>query len=358
MKYIYKLSFLFLLIPAIVIASNNSGKKHERDRKVSKTFEVDKDASLTIKNKYGTINVTSWNKNTVQIDVKITVKGNDLDKVEEKLKEVTIDFTSNSNLVEAITRFGNSNRGWNSWWGKSNKINYQIDYTIKMPITNDANLSNDYGSIYLDKLKGNVSINCDYGKVVVGDLMGNNSNINLDYTKNSSIKSMKNGSINTDYSSLTIDNSEDVKVNSDYSTLKFGKASTVTFNSDYGSISAEDVKDFSGNGDYTGIKVGVLRNNFKVSSDYGRIRIGELAKGFESVSIDSEYASIKIGVPDGVGFDFKIDLQYASFSKGNSEIFKSIEKNSKKYYEGKYNKGGSATVEIKSEFGGVSFYEN
>lgn len=355
MKSISKYFFLFLLIPAMALGTTPT-KKHEKSKEVSKTFQVNKDATLKISNKYGNVDVTTWDKNTIQIDVTITVKGNNLSKVEDRLNDVRIDFNASESMVEARTLFGNTNSGW-SWWKRNNKINFQINYRVKMPVTNNANLNNDYGNISLDKLEGQANINCDYGKINVGDLLGTNSNINLDYSKSSSINSMKNGNINTDYSSLSIDKAEHVKVNCDYSNLKLGTLKSVTYNADYGSIGVNDVETVLGNSDYTGIKVGKLRKKLRLSTDYGQVRIGELVKGFESVDIKSEYASIRMGVGAGVAFDFTVDLQYARFNKGNAEIFKNIEKNTKKYYEGKYNGGGTATVNIKSQHGGVSFYE-
>lgn len=358
MKLIYNITLFLFLLPTIVLASTIiEKKKHEKSKKISKNFSVNKDATLFIKNKYGNVNVTTWNKNTVQIDISITVKGNSLDKVEDKLKSIYIEFNNNSSMVEATTRFGEKRSSWWSW-GNNNNINYEINYNIKMPITNNANLNNDYGTISLDKLEGEATINCDYGKIIIGDLLGNNSNINLDYCKNSTISFMKNGNINVDYSSIRIDKSRDVKVNSDYSTLKFESSNSIIFKTDYGSISAEDVVSISGNGDYTGIKIGTLRKDLKINSDYGQLKIEKLDKGFESVYIDSEFASIKIGFTKDVSFDFVVELQYAGFKKeGNFEIMKSIEKNTKKYFEGTYNKGGKGTVKIKSQYGSVGFYE-
>ena len=197
MRSIYKLSFILLLIPSIVLGATNPVKKHEKTKKISKTFKVKKDATLTIKNKYGNVDVTTWDKNTIQIDINIIVKGNNLSKVEDRINDVEIEFSSDKENVKAVTRFGEKRNSWWSW-GNNNKINYQIHYTVKMPITNNANLNNDYGYITLDKLEGEATINCDYGKITIGDLLGENTDINLDYCKNSSISSMKNGSVNVD----------------------------------------------------------------------------------------------------------------------------------------------------------------
>ncbi|MFY0629369.1 MAG: hypothetical protein JXR05_03245 [Flavobacteriaceae bacterium] len=361
MKSIYKLTILLLLIPTIVLGNNDNDKKrHEKSKTIKKSFKVNSDASLAVSNRYGNINVTTWNQNRIEIDIKITVKGNDLDEVEDQLEKIDVDFNSSASSVEAKTRFGKNKSSW-TFWKKSKKISYQINYIVKMPVTNNVNLNNDYGSISLDELDGEASINCDYGKITIGDLRGDNTDINLDYCSTSTISSVKDANVNIDYSKLTIENSNTVKLNTDYSTVKLNTVDDLTFNADYGSISVGDVVNANGNGDYTGLKFGTVKKNLKINSDYGSIRIGNLAKGFESVYIDSEYAGIRIGTSTDNNFKFIIDLQYASFKKNDSnvEIFKSNVKSSKKYYEGVYGKGNSnSKLTIKSEYGSVLFNEN
>ncbi|QNM86924.1 hypothetical protein H9W90_07390 [Polaribacter pectinis] len=359
MKSIYKITLLFLLFPLIAIA-NNDKKKHEKDRVIKKEFTVNSDARVSLNNRYGNLNITTWDKNRVEIEVTITVKGDDLDAVEDKLSSIHIAFNSSSSSVEAETIFGDKKNNW-SWWKRSKNINYRINYVVKMPKTNSVDLDNDYGNIYLDKLFGKADINCDYGKISVGELLATNNNINLDYCSTSTINYMNSGDVNIDYSKLNIDNSKDLRVNADYSTLKLGKAGTIDFNCDYGSVSVNDADDININSDYTSMRFGTIRKNLNIDTEYGSVTVKELAKNFENVVINGEYAGIRIGVEPGAVFNFELDLQYAGFKRDNDkmEFFKSISKSTKKYYEGKYGKGNSSSrLKIKSQYGGVSITEN
>jgi hypothetical protein len=359
MKTIHKLALLLLLIPSVVIANNDlDKKKHEKSKSISKSFDVNSDATLKISNKYGDVNVTSWNQNRIEIDVKITVKGNDEDSVEEILDKIQVDFESSSSLVSARTIIGNKDWGF---WKKRKRISYKIDYTVKMPTTNNVKLDNDYGSIRLDELEGTADISCDYGKIIIGDLKGNDSSISLDYCSSSTIDSMKDGDISIDYSKLTIENATKVDLSMDYSTMKFNTVEDLNFSADYGSLTVDNVDSASGTGDYTGLKFGTVNTRLKVNTDYGSVRIKNLAEGFDYVDIDTEFASVKIGMSPNISFDFVLNLQYAGFKRDNSNIDmrKSIKKNNKAYYEGTYGKGNSnSKITIKSEYGGVTFYEN
>ncbi len=358
-KSIYKIAFLFLLVPLVSFGTKETTPKHEKSKTVKKEYSVSSDATVDISNKYGNVNIITWDKNKVEITVEITVKGNDLSTVEKKLRNIHIEFNSNANLVSAKTKFERSSSSW-SFWGKSKNTSYKINYTVKMPKSNDAKVNNDYGNIMLNEIDGSVDINCDYGKIVLGDLNNSNNKINLDYSKGSSINFMKSGYVNADYSRLTIDKTDRVKLNSDYSTIQIGSANKVTYNSDYGTIKVDDVEEITGNSDYVSIRFGTVRNKLNIKADYGSIKINELAKGFERAEISGQYAGITIGVKANNTFKFTVDLQYARLrhNENNVNMYKSIEKSSKRYYEGTYGSGNSnGVLLINSQYGSVTFKE-
>ncbi|MCI2229683.1 hypothetical protein MC378_10945 [Polaribacter sp. MSW13] len=261
MKSIYKITFLLFFLPIIAVANNDNDKaKHEKNKTIKKIFTVNPNATVAISNRYGDLNITTWKENRVEIEVIITVKGEDLDDVEAKFNSINIAFNASPSLVEAETIFEKTKSNW-SWWKKSKNVNYKINYIVKMPKSNAVNLENDYGSIYLDNLKGKANIDCDYGKIYLGELSANNNNINLDYCSSSSILYMKSGTINADYSKITIEKSDQLKVTADYSTIILDKAGTVNFNSDYGSIVIDDAENINGNSDYVSMRFGTVRKN-------------------------------------------------------------------------------------------------
>jgi hypothetical protein len=359
MKSIYKITLLFLLIP-LLVSANDDKKKHEKNKIIHKVFSVNADAKVALNNRYGNLNITTWNKNSVEIEVTITVQGNDIDDVEDKLSNINVAFNANAFLVEVETIFKNQKSNW-SWFKKSSTINYKINYEVKMPKSNSIDLNNDYGNIYLDDLEGNADINCDYGKISIGNLKAKDNRIKLDYCSNSNITYMKSGAINVDYSKLNIETSENIKVNADYSNLNFEKAGNVIFNGDYGSITIDEANDIEGNSDYLSMRFGTVKKNLYIETDYGSLSVKNLVKGFENVDIDGEYAGIRIGVAENAVYEIKIDLQYAGFNRDNDkfEFYKSISKPTQKYYEGKCGTGEtSSKIKITSQYGGVSIKQN
>ena len=163
-KQIQILLAIVMAIPMLSIA--NPGKKtwdYEKTKTITKGYSVNANALLRINNKYGNVDVISWEQNRIEIEVTITVKGNSESKVISRLEQIDVNFTNSPNEVSAKTVLGNSS---NNWFKSNNNMNYQIDYKIKMPVTNSADLTNDYGTISLNEIQGKADINCDYGKLL------------------------------------------------------------------------------------------------------------------------------------------------------------------------------------------------
>lgn len=359
MKSIYKITLFLFFFPFITKATIDE-KKHEKKKIIKKEYHVNADAKVSINNKYGNLNITTWDINKVEIEVTITVKGDDLESVEDKLAAISVTFNTSPNLITATTYLEKQQKSW-SFWNTNSNTNYQINYNVKMPKSNSVNLNNDYGSIFLDYLAGKADISCDYGKISIGELTSDYNNINIDYCNSSTIGYIKSGNINADYSKITIDKSDDLNINTDYSALKIGNAQKIDFNADYGSISIDEASHVNGNSDYVSMNFGTIKKSLFIDTDYGAIAIKNLAKDFENVAINGQYTGIRIGVANDAVFDFEIDLQYAGLNSTNDkmEFNKKISKSTKKYYEGKFGKGNSnSKLKIKSQYGGVSIKEN
>lgn len=166
MTRMYKILLLVFLMPLAITATEKEGK-YTKNKVLNKEFTVNADATLNLTNKYGSINIVTWEENKIVIKVSITTNGNDEDKVKTRLEQIDVEFSGNSNNVSAKTLIEKSSRSW-SIWGKSNNVSMEINYLVKMPITNNLDVNMDYGSITIDKLEGTSKIDCDYGSLHIG----------------------------------------------------------------------------------------------------------------------------------------------------------------------------------------------
>ena len=362
MKQLSKIVVLLCLLPMALFATENPKfkGKYTKTKTLNKEYTVNANAALKVTNSYGNLDIVTWNENRTVIEVVITTNGNDESKVQAKLDKIDVDFSGSASQVTAKTLFGGKkNSSW-SWWGKNNNVHMEVNYTIKLPIGNSVDLNNDYGAINMNELNGNARISCDYGQVNLGSLNADDNSLNFDYSKNSTIAYMKSGKINADYSSFVLEDVGSLDLNADYTKSEVQQAMSINYNNDYGKMIVGTVKDLIGRGDYIPLRLNTLTGNLNVNTDYGSVSVENATSTAGDITIDSSYAGISIEFASGYNFDFNVDLTYASLrGEDGLEIEKQSKSNSRKSYSGYHgSKGSGNTVNINSDYGGVTLERN
>lgn len=359
MKLHYKFAILLLIIPITLFATNDQGR-YKKEKNITKSFTVKENATLKVDNSYGNLNVVTWDKNRIEFEITITTTGDSEDKVQQKLDDITVQFSNTNDYVSAITKF-NKEKSSSWWkWNSNNSVNMKVNYIIKMPMTNNVDLSNDYGTINLGKLKGTATLNSDYGKIITKELLSNNNNITFDYSNNCYFEYIKRGKINADYSDFTISKTNDIHIVADYTKSTIDVAENVSYNCDYGGITIGKANNVTGDGDYLTVKLGEIYNNVSIVADYGSISIDKLTKNAGSVIIDSDYVGIKIGYDEEYAFNFDIQLDYGGLKDADQalQFNKKRDDSSSKYYSGFHLRENSTnTIRINSDYGSISFYK-
>lgn len=355
----FKAIMVFLLLPFFALASVKNDGKHTKKKTINKEYSVNKNATLEVSNSYGNIDIVTWNEDKIVFEVTITTSGNDEEKVQERLDNISVDFEASSNYVSAETKFrkGNSSSWWN--WGKRNKVSINVHYIVKIPVTNNIDLNNDYGSINVDKLEGVAKINCDYGKITTKELLADNNDLNFDYTKNCYFEYIKSGKINADYSGFVVSKTNSLNINADYTNSKIEIAENVNYNCDYGNIKIDNVNNLKGNGDYLTTIIGNVYKSLSIKADYGSIKVSQLNENTKNVNISGDYVGIKLGYASNYNFSFDINLDYASLNSSDLEFSKKIVESTSKYYAGYHGNSTSGNfIKINSDYGGVSLNKN
>ena len=353
---------LIALIAAPLTTFGNKGKlqgKYLKEKTIEQEYDVNSTALLKVNNSYGTLTLSSWNEDRVVIEVHIKTSGNNEDKVQERLDQITVDFEGNRDMVSAKTKFGQNNSSW--WkWGKRNKVSVQVNYNIKLPVKNSVHLSNDYGAIEIDRIDGHAKISCDYGRLDIGELRGRNNELRFDYTSKSQIDYINSGKIIADYSGFNIDKAGSLQINTDYTNAKVASMDNLEYSSNYGSLEVNEMNNVLGNGDYFNAKLGTVHGNVDINADYGSIKIGNMAADAGNVSIQTDYTGIRIGYDPGYSFDFEISTEYAGVKGTDAfDIKVSRVKNSDRYYAGFHGQANSGNnLSITSEYGSITFNKN
>ncbi|AGC78161.1 hypothetical protein LX97_03042 [Nonlabens dokdonensis] len=360
MKQLYKLSILLFLLPLLAVAG--PGGKYTKSKKINKTFTVNKSCMVEIENSFGNVTITTWDQPTVSIEVTVEVSGDNEDSVNKQLREIDVDFEASASRVSARTDAESQSSGgrslWNSFFGSDNNqnSNMKINYIVKMPVTASLDISNDYGTVKLDRLEGKANISCDFGRLDIGQLLAENNELRFDYTNNSHIDYMKSGIIRADFSGFELHGTEKVEFKGDYTKAKIHDVKELNFNSDFSTVESGKAVNIIGRGDYSTIKLGLIQDKVNLNTDFGSINIDELGSNFKEATVKSEYTGIKINFHSDAAFKFDIDTEFASIKlDDNLTITRSENDTTDKERSGYYRQeNNNSIISIRSSFGGVS----
>jgi len=353
--------FLFLLllplVPETALAHADPGE-HDGDftKNYHKEYDVPKDATVELINKYGYTKVHVWEKHIVTIDVNIIANTSSKERAEEIFEKIQINFTTTSNYIKAETVINSTSKSWwdiKNWIGNwNNNSSYKINYDVYMPADQYLKLTHKYGDAFVDQLERDAVVKVSYGHLRMDGLAGD-LDLDLAYG-DGNLGNIQDGKFNIRYSDITMNNMNDGNLNFRYSELKLNQAGTVKAESAYGELDAaqigsldihsryDDVKIGSVgsmyvNSGYSDFDLGKVNKSSSFTSTYGDIIIRDLDPDFQSMDIKTSYTDIRIsarGVPyrldaSGSYADIKTTSDFNStylVEKSNSKTVKGYTK--------------------------------
>lgn len=339
----------FKLIVALFVVSlftaGTSVLAEEFKKEFYEAWPADAVSTLEIDNRFGEVRVVN-NIDSVTIDVEITVKGSNEKRLNELLDQIEVVFRKSGSIVKAQTVIEGRLKGQN---------NLSIDYVVNIPSDKNLKISNKYGNTIVGELTGNGEFITKYGNFTAYDLATSEDgslSLSLAYG-NASIGSASFLKLNVSYSPITIDEVKKLKVESKYSTINVEEAEDIQATSKYDKYNCEEVGSFSADTKYTQIRIEELSKSLKIGAGYGGVRVSEIAKDFEFISITNSYGQISLGLDDA---DYFIDAScsYCGISYPEDKFAGDrIKENNSRTILGKIGTGEGGKVAIKSRYGEI-----
>ncbi|MBS7565989.1 hypothetical protein KHS38_16400 [Mucilaginibacter sp. Bleaf8] len=314
-----------------------SGELKEKVKNYSKSYSVNADDKIQLSNRYGKVTVNTWNKNEVKVDVQVKAMANEDNEAQRLLDGVNITDSKENDVVSFTTSINSTNKENRGsimaifFGGEKNTVRrVEVNYTVYMPAKNQLQVSNRYGATVLPDLAGKVIIDNAYGSLVAKSLSNAGNEIVVKY------------------GSATIDNFSGSELNVAYGSLNLGEADKLNATVSYSSA-----------------KIGKLKTSGNLNVRYcGGLQIADLGRNLKSLSVNSSYSNIKLGMAENDNADFDITTHYGSFSYGDRPV-NIVNKtpgdeergwSSTKTYKGKLGKGNSdKLIVIRSNYGSVKF---
>lgn len=346
MKKLYSL-IVFLSLANSLYATEHQGK-YNKQKTIKKAVTVNANATLSVENKYGNVFVTTWNEDKIDIEVVVTISGDNEKWVNEKLASINVEFAGNSSSYSAKTIFESQKN-----YGKRSSM--EVNYTIKIPKKGNLKVNNQYGTIVTHELFGSADILCKYGKITLGKLNHTSNTIQIEYCSKSNIEGINNGNVIAKYSDLQINDYTVLDLTSSYTDVVLSKGTHLKYISKYGKLLIGNVSNITGSGDYLTIKINELNGSLNINTKYSNFSINSVSPAAKDLTINAGYTNIELNHTSNYLFDFDVATKYGNFkSEATLEYSSRIETNFNKSYKGFYKKSGVNKVTINSSYGNIN----
>ena len=269
-------------------------------KEISRQFEVKPGVTIDLTNKYGQIVMGSWDKDSVDVKIRITAYGRNDDAVEKMMDRVDFDFSNTYSFLTIETVF-DRNKGFfrdliNSVSDVSNSLintsRINVDYEIMVPENAIVELQNRFGDIYINQHAGKLEIDLSHGDFKASRLEGY-TDIRLSYG-NAIIRNMQDGRVTLTGADLDLSKGSSVFVESSSSEIYIADASTLRMDSRNDRIKVDVASVFSIDGNFSNITLGNVYEKLDADMVYGDLFCHQVATGFQSIRVAASSGNIDV----------------------------------------------------------------
>jgi hypothetical protein len=279
-------------------------------RSFIKTVPVSKETTLEVSNKYGTIQITPWNKDSAYIRAEIKAYANDRSKLRKMFDGISVNITDSKYVVRAQTDFtSNINTLFESFKGMTSKIisydsRVEINYFINIPEYLNLKIENKYGDVYMEDNTGEFRISISNGSFKANSL-GKNSSITMVFC-DAKINSVVSGNLDASFSEVSIGETKDLSFNSISSKYDIRKAGVISGESKRDKFFIENIETLQGNSYFTDYKINNLKKELNLTTRYGSVNADLIENGFESIKINSNYSDVSLTFDQGSSYNLDV----------------------------------------------------
>lgn len=299
-----KIGFALLLV--VLLTTNSYARKEEFIKEISKSFDVDNNATLTLKNKFGLVHCENWEKNTISIKVSISVDATSQEKANSYFDKINISLNGTRSEVSAITEFGNN--------AFKNNSNIRVDYLIYFPSSINVDISNKFGEVILDEVHGTSDISVAYGSLRVKRLLNENNKLKMSFSEDCFVGYLNNADVELKYSDLEVSEVSNISLETGFSELKIGTAEVITLDSGYDDLFVGIVKDIDIESDFSDMEIRNVKQRLVADYSYGDLNVKQMDKDFILIQLDNSFGEAKVGIEEGASFKLIANIKMGDFT--------------------------------------------
>jgi hypothetical protein len=293
-----------------VLTGLNVNAQFTETREFVRRFSIKPETRIDITNKYGRIELNTWEKDSVVIKFRMEINEKKPVKLEKTLDNLDFDISNSQYYLVVKTQIDKNRSQIESELQKFKETILQtngsirIDLTVWLPDNHELRLENKFGDIIMGDYKGETQVILSNGKLKMGDLP-KRSILNLSFA-DAEINNMPNGRIVSNYSDIVVKNSGILRLESKSSTIEIINSEDLSIDSrrDKFRIRLADKLDATGN--FSQFRITELKDKANLRLTYGSLEMEKIMNSFSNIFIESRSTDVNLYFNPEAKFNFEI----------------------------------------------------
>ncbi|PSR12788.1 MAG: hypothetical protein DA408_02290 [Bacteroidetes bacterium] len=365
------------MVVALMVVSQvkaaTSPSVREFSKTINKQFNITSDGLVNLSNKYGKIDIKTWEQKSVRISVKIVVNAKDESAAQTTFDRININFYNSASSVGAETEIADKKSSWWDWGNNSDE--FSINYEVYMPASCNLEVMAKYCDVFAAAIVGKGEFSIKYGNVKL-DGLGEDSSIELAYG-NGTIRKVRDLGVNLAYGNLDVGEASDVNIDVRYGNFGVERAGDIISESRYSNFKLGEIREFRNNGKYdnveigfaeevvcethyTNVQVGRLSRRLSLDMAYGSAKTMQVDAGFSEINLNGRYTDFKLYMGNGVACTLDLTGNYADIRLPSSGVTTSYDAQNGNSHQvrGTMGSGGKSTIIAHMSYGGITVAKN
>lgn len=337
------------LLVTLFILNPLSGIGQEYTKIYDGSYNVDKGAELSIRNKFGKINCLAWDDSKVTIHVTVKVDASSQEKADRVLSKISVELSGTQTKVQGITSVGSISNS-----------DFSIDYDIRMPRWMELDLNNQFGDIYLDETEGDAKINLQYGEMEARSFKGNMTEMSIKFS-DAEVDYIRDGNINIEYSDWESEKADNLRFYSRFSDVEAETSGKLVLDSQYDDVTINNAGEIILITRFTDAEIKKINGKFDFDSQYGELVVDYIAPGFTEGKVRNSFSDVRLTFDPKVTINVDAEMQFGELGYPKSASISHQTVNyTTQVYKGKIGSGttaGQLTIIGKNANAKISFSE-
>lgn len=309
-----------LLICSLLFTSLNAQNHYTKH--IHKSYLAETIKTFKLNNMYGNVRVIQAKNDSLSIDAKIRLAHYDEKKAEKQIDEIDINIGNYKNTVSANTKIS---KHFNTVY------NFSIDYIISIPKGINLKIRNIFGDIIAEgELNNYADMSIDYGNLYVDSLIPTGENkmnyFKLNYST-AHLKRINNTKILSSFSKIRVKEANNMVVSSRCSRIEVDSTISYISNSQNDNCIIKKCSTFKikrGDNSHISLEEGITNADITLKS--GTLRMKNISS-FYDIKINTENTSVNIDINKNIPYRFKALFTDAKYQLGEGFIISTQEKN-------------------------------